>query len=57
MNRYLIVKDYKSVSGHQVWGVYDDVSKKIVESGFFSKQAARDSADRYNAEATKSVQQ
>lgn len=49
--RYLIAKDYVSVSGRQVWGVFDDVEKKIIESGFFSKAAARDAADRQNAEA------
>lgn len=50
-DRYLIAKDYKSAQGRQVWGVYDDETKKIVESGFFSKDAARASAARWNQEA------
>jgi len=55
MTRYMIAKDYKSSNGRQVWGVFDDVTKKIVESGFFTKQAAKDCAAQWNAE-TEAVQ-
>lgn len=51
MNRYCICKDGKRAGGSVVWAVYDDVAKKIVESGFFNKAAAQASADEYNAEA------
>ena len=47
-DRYLIAKDYKRVDGRQVWGVYDTVTKRIVESGFFSKGAAILSAVAWN---------
>ena len=48
MNRYLIAKD-GLFFGRQVWAVYDDQEKRIVE-GRLSKGAAKGLAEAKNAE-------
>jgi hypothetical protein len=54
-SRFLFAKDYRRANGQWSWGVYDNVTRKFVEGGFFSKDAARESAARWNADAEKAV--
>lgn len=48
MKRYVIAKEYRRSSGGFSYGVFDDVEKKFVEGGFFTKAAALDSARDWN---------
>jgi len=52
VNRYVFAKQHRRASGSYAWGVFDDVEKKFVEGGFFTKEAARTAAATWNAEDT-----
>ncbi len=50
-DRFCVAKDFVRASGHQSWGVFDDIEKKFVEGGFFKKLAAQSWAAKLNREA------
>lgn len=47
-DRFCLAKDYTRVDGRTSWGVFDTISRKFVEGGFFSKARAIACMDQHN---------